>query len=152
MKLSRFFLGPLLATLICPFASRAQDTYQHKHEMGENLGRVNFAVSCNAAAQQQFNRAVALLHSFWYDEAEKGFTEVTKADPKCGMGYWGIAMSSYHPVWSPPTAAELQHGLAGVQKANVVGARMQRERDYIAAIETFYKDPDKFDHRTRALA
>src|SRR5437867_10689009 len=152
MKLSRFFLGPLLATLICPFASRAQDTYQHKHEMGENLGRVNFAVSCNAAAQQQFNRAVALLHSFWYDEAEKAFTEVTKTDPKCGMGYWGIAMSFYHPVWSPPTGAELRNGSAAVQRANIVSARTQKERDYIAAIEAFFKDTDKLDHRTRAVA
>ena len=152
MKLSRFFLGPLLATLICPFASRAQDTYQHKHEMGENLGRVNFAVSCNAVAQQQFNRAVALLHSFWYDEAEKAFTEVTKTDPKCGMGYWGIAMSFYHPVWSPPTGAELRNGSAAVQRANIVSARTQKERDYIAAIDAFFKDADKLDHRTRAVA
>src|SRR2546427_5280393 len=139
MKLCRLFLGVTLTALTCSFASRAQEMSQHKHDMGEKLGRVSFAISCNRAAQQQFNRAVALLHSFWYDEAEKGFAEVTKADPKCGMGYWGIAMSSYHPVWSLPTAAELQHGLAGAQKANIVGARMQRERDYIAAIGTFYK-------------
>ena len=152
MKLSRFFLGAFLATLICPFASRAQDTHQHKHEMGENLGRVNFAVSCNAAAQQQFNRAVALLHSFWYDQAEKAFTEVTKTDPKCGMGYWGVAMSFYHPVWSPPTGAELRNGSAAVQRANVLSARTQRERDYIAAIDAFFKDTDKLDHRTRAVA
>ena len=152
MKLSRFFLGAFLATLICLFASRAQDTHQHKHGMGENLGRVNFAVSCNAAAQQQFNRAVALLHSFWYDEAEKAFTEVTKTDPKCGMGYWGIAMSFYHPVWSPPTGAELRNGSAAVQRANVLSARTQRERDYIAAIDAFFKDTDKLDHRTRAVA
>jgi len=120
--------------------------------MSEKLGRVNFTVSCNRAAQQQFNRAVALLHSFWYEEAEKGFVEVTKADPKCGMGYWGIAMSSYHPVWAPPVAAELRNGMAAMQKANMVGARTQREQDYIKAIETFYQDADKIDHRTRALA
>jgi len=120
--------------------------------MGEKLGRVNFTVSCNKAAQQQFNRATALLHSFWYAEAEKGFLEVTKTDPKCGMGYWGIAMSSYHPVWAPPVAAELRTGTTAMQKATEVGARTQREKDYISAIETFYKDVDKFDHRTRALA
>jgi tetratricopeptide (TPR) repeat protein len=119
--------------------------------MGEKLGRVNFTVSCNSASQQQFNRAAALLHSFWYEEAEKAFVQVTKTDPKCGMGYWGIAMSSYHPVWSPPVPAELRNGSAAVQQANVVGARTQRERDYIAAIGAFYKDADKFDHRTRAL-
>jgi hypothetical protein len=154
MKLSRLFLFASLAVLLLllPLASRAQEMDQHKHEMGEKLGRVNFSVSCNSAAQQQFNRAVALLHSFWYDEAAKGFAEVMKTDPKCGMGYWGIAMSYYHPVWASPVAAELRNGSAAVQEANVVGARTPRERDYIAAIAVFYKDADKFDHRTRALA
>jgi hypothetical protein len=152
MKLSKLFLGAFLAVLLCPFVPRAQEPEQHKHDMGEKLGRVNFTVSCNSSAQQQFNRAVALLHSFWYEEAEKGFVEVTKTDPKCGMGYWGIAMSSYHPVWAPPVAGELRSGMAATQKANAVGARTQRERDYIAAIAGFYKDADKFDHRTRALA
>jgi tetratricopeptide (TPR) repeat protein len=152
MKLSKLFLGAFLAVLLCPFVPRAQEPEQHKHDMGEKLGVVNFTVSCNSAAQQQFNRAVALLHSFWYEEAAKGFVEVTKTDPKCGMGYWGIAMSFYHPVWSPPVAAELRNGSSAVQEANVVGARTQRERDYIAAIGAFYKDADKFDHRTRALA
>jgi tetratricopeptide (TPR) repeat protein len=152
MKLNRFFLSAALGVLFCPFALSAQETHQHKHEMGEKLGRVNFTVSCSRAAQQQFNRAVALLHSFWYDEAGKAFTQVTQTDPKCGMGYWGIAMSSYHPVWQPPTKTELQNGIASVEKANLAGARTQREKDYIAAIGTFYQDADKFDHRTRAVA
>jgi hypothetical protein len=152
MKLSKFFLGASFALLLGSPALRAQMPEQHKHEMGEKLGRVNFTVSCNEAAQQQFNRAVALLHSFWYNEAEKGFAEVTRVDPKCGMGYWGIAMSSYHPVWAPPAASELQAGWAAVQKADVVSARTQREKDYIAAIDTFYKNADTLDHRTRALA
>jgi hypothetical protein len=152
MKLSKLFLGASLAVLLCPPVSRAQEPEQHKHDMGEKLGVVNFTVSCNSAAQQQFNRAVALLHSFWYEEAAKAFFEVTKTDPKCGMGYWGIAMSFYHPVWSPPIAAELRNGSAAVQQANVVGAQTPRERDYIAAIAAFYQGADKLDHRTRALA
>jgi tetratricopeptide (TPR) repeat protein len=124
----------------------------HGHDAGEKLGRVNFVVSCNSAAQQQFNRGVALLHSFWYEEAAKAFVAVTKTDPKCGMGYWGLAMSFYHPVWSPPIPAELRGGLDAVQQAKLVAARTQREKDYIAAIETFYTHADKLDHRTRALA
>lgn len=152
MKFSKLFLGVSLAVLVCPFTLTAQETQPHKHDMGEKLGRVNFTVSCNRAAQQQFNRATALLHSFWYAEAEKGFVQATKADPKCGMGYWGIAMSSYHPLWAPPVAAELQNGMAAMQKANVAGARTQREKDYLAAIQAFYQDADKVDHRTRALA
>ena len=132
MKLSRLFLGASLAVLLCPFVPRAQEPEQHKHDMGEKLGVVNFTVSCNSAAQQQFNRAVALLHSFWYEEAAKAFFEVTKTDPKCGMGYWGIAMSFYHPVWSPPVAAELRNGSAAVQASkrgwcsNAKGAGLHR--------------------------
>jgi tetratricopeptide (TPR) repeat protein len=152
MKFIRIILCASIAVLFSPVLSSAQMTHQHKHEMREKLGRVNFSVSCNKAAQQQFNRAVALLHSFWYDEAEKGFIEATKSDPQCGMGYWGIAMSLYHPVWAPPVAAELQKGIAATQKASVAGARTPRERDYIKAIEIFYRDTDKLDHRTRALA
>jgi hypothetical protein len=152
MKLSRFFFGASLTVLLCSPTLRAQDMSQHKHDMGEKLGRVNFAVTCNAAAQQQFNRAVALLHSFWYDEAARGFADVAKSDPKCGMAYWGVAMSFYHPVWTPPVPAELRSGSAAALEAKRVGARTQRERGYIAAIATFYQDADKVDHRTRALA
>lgn len=152
MRIIRLIPSALLAVFVCPFTLPAQEMQPHKHDMGEKLGRVNFTVSCNKAAQQQFNRATALLHSFWYAEAEKAFVEVTKTDPKCGMGYWGVAMSSYHPVWAPPVAAELRTGMTAMQKATELGARTQREKDYIGAIETFYKDADKLDHRTRALA
>lgn len=123
----------------------------HRHEPSE-LGRVNFTVSCTLQAQKKFNRAVAWLHSFEYEEAEKAFSEVAAADPRCGMAHWGIAMSNYHPLWAPPTAAELKRGWEAIEKAKLAGARTQRERDYIAAMEAFYKDADKVDHRTRAFA
>ena len=142
----------LLVAFLCHTNSAsAQEGHQpqhtHPHDPSEKLGQVNFTVSCNPQAQRQFNRAVAWLHSFEYEEAEKAFTEVTVTDPRCGMGYWGIAMSNYHPIWAPPTAAELQKGSSAIEKAKGVGARTQRERDYIAAIEVFYKDSDKLDHR-----
>lgn len=133
------------------FAS-AQEGHQHRHDPAEKLGRVNFSVSCNAQAQRQFNRAVAWLHSFEYEEAEKTFTEVTVTDPRCGMGYWGIAMSNYHPIWAPPTAAELQKGSSAIEKAKVAGAQTQREREYIAAIEVFYTASDTLDHKARVFA
>ena len=123
----------------------------HRHEATE-LGRVNFTVSCTPPAQKQFNRAVAWLHSFEYEEAEKAFTEVATTDPRCGMAYWGVAMSNYHPLWAPPTPAELKRGSDAIEKAKLTGARTQRERDYIAALELFYKDTDKLDHRTRVFA
>jgi predicted Zn-dependent protease len=143
----------LLVTLLCqPLPVRAQEAHGHHQHGAEELGRVIFKVSCTPAAQKQFNRAVAWLHSFEYEEAEKAFAEVAAADPRCGMAHWGVAMSNYHPLWAPPTAAELQKGRQAVERAKSVGARTQRERDYIAAVELFYKDADSLDHRARANA
>ena len=130
----------------------AQETHPHRHDPSEKLGVVNFKTSCTPKAQKQFNHAVAWLHSFEYEEAEKTFTEVAVADPQCGMAYWGVAMSNYHPLWVPPTPAELKKGWSAVEKAKAAGTKTQREQDYIAAIEIFYKDHDKLDHRTRAFA
>lgn len=135
---------------------KTQGGHQHPHETMEGsadkLGRVDFRVSCSKKAQMQFNHAVAWLHSFEYEEAEKVFTQVTVTDPRCGMGYWGIAMSNNHPLWAPPTPAELAKGANAIKKAKSVGAGSARERAYIAAIELFFKDPDKVDHRTRTFA
>jgi tetratricopeptide (TPR) repeat protein len=142
------FLCATLLWLLCAAAIKAQEAHQHQHE----LGKVNFTISCSISAQKQFNRAVAWLHSFEYEEAEKAFTQVTFTDQKCGMGYWGIAMSNYHPIWAPPTEEELKKGWVAIEKAKSIGARTERERDYIAAIEVFYKDKDKLDHRGRAFS
>jgi tetratricopeptide repeat protein len=119
---------------------------------GEKLGTVTFPVSCTPAASQQFARAVALLHSFWYEEAVKAFTEVTVTDPSCAMGFWGVAMSMYYPLWYPPSEATLKAGLVGLDRVKAVGAKTQRERDYLTAIDAFYRDWDKSDHRTRTVA
>jgi tetratricopeptide (TPR) repeat protein len=119
---------------------------------GEKLGTVKFPVTCTPAASQQFARAVALLHSFWYEEAVKAFTEITVIDPSCAMGFWGVAMSMYYPLWYPPSEATLKAGLAALDRAKAVGAKTQRERDYLAAIDTFYRDWDKTDHRSRTVA
>jgi hypothetical protein len=121
-------------------------------QQADKLGQVHFPTSCSVAAQPQFDRAVALLHSFWYAEAVKAFTVVTKTDPSCAMGYWGIAMSLWYPLWHPPSEATLKQGWEAVQQAKATGGKSERERDYIAAIEVFYKDATKLDHRTRALA
>ncbi len=153
MKCFHLFLAAMISVL-CFSPTRAQEMHPHTHTHApaEKLGQVNFPVSCNASAQKQFNRATALLHSFWYEEAEKAFAAVAKDDPKCVMAHWGVAMSLYHPVWAPSTPAELKKGWAAVEKAKSVDAKSDRERDYIAAIEAFYKDSDRLDHRTRALA
>jgi tetratricopeptide (TPR) repeat protein len=118
----------------------------------DKLGTVVFPVSCSPAANQQFARAVAMLHSFWYEEAVKAFTEVTSTDPSCAMGFWGVAMSMYYPLWYPPSEATLKSGVAVLDRAKAIGAKTQRERDYLAAIDAFYRDWDKSDHRSRAVA
>ena len=143
---------PSITLFFLAASAVAQEMHPHKHEASEVLGVVNFTVSCKPQAQKQFNRAVAWLHSFEYEEAEKAFTEVTVSDPQCGMGYWGIAMSNYHPLWAPPSAAELKKGWTAVEKAKTAGARTKREQGYIAAVEVFYKDNDTIDHRKRAFA
>lgn len=152
MKLIARFLTVILLALFCFAVADAQEMHTHRHEPSEKLGRVNFPISCNSAAQKQFNRATALLHSFWYEEAEKTYTAITRMEPKCSMAYWGVAMSLYHPVWAPATPAELQKGWAAIEKAKSVGELTVRERDYIAAIEAFYRGYGTVDHRNRALA
>jgi hypothetical protein len=113
---------------------------------------VDFATSCSPAVQHPFKHAVWTLHSFWYPEALKEFTAVTEADPGCAIGYWGIAMSHWYPLWYPPTAASLKAGSEAVAKAMEAPTKTDREKDYIVAIAAFYRDNDKLDHRTRAVA
>ena len=115
-------------------------------------GEVNFQISCGPAVQKTFKEAVWTLHSFWYPEALKGFTTVTEAEPGCAMGYWGIAMSHWYPLWFPPSPAALKAGAEAVEKAVAAGPKTERENDYIAAIAAFYRDSDKLDHQTRAVA
>ena len=115
-------------------------------------GEVNFQISCGPAAEKTFKEAVWTLHSFWYPEALKGFTAVTEAEPGCAMGYWGIAMSHWYPLWYPPSPAALKAGAEAVERAVAAGPKTEREKEYIAAIAAFYHDSDKLDHRTRAVA
>lgn len=126
---------------------------QHEHGSPDSaaLGRVNFPVSCAPELQPEFNRAVALLHSFWYKKAEETFSAIAQSDSNCGMAQWGVAMSHYRQLWDPPTASDLKEGLAAIEKAKSAGAKTQRERDYIGAMEIFYKDSDKRSHAARAL-
>jgi len=121
------------------------------HDEAGALGQVRFPTSCAEPAQPGFERGVALLHSFWYEEALKTFTSVTTTDPGCAMGYWGMAMSVYYPLWQPPSDAMLTKGRAALDRAATLNAT-PREKDYVAALATFYRDTDKLDHRTRAVA
>src|SRR6059058_4545668 len=119
----------------------------------DKVGTVHFATSCSATVQQDFERAVAMLHSFWFSASTGAFRAVAQSDPACGIAHWGVAMNLLgNPFGWPPSPKALADGWAAVERAKAAGAKTQRERDYVGAIEMFYKDADKIDHRTRALA
>ena len=97
----------LIFTLLVAFVGAvfaAPAVAQHDHPAGDpsKLGKVKFTVSCDPTVQQQFSNAVAMLHSFWYEKASDTFAVVAEKDPKCGMAYWGVAMTHYHPIWEAP--------------------------------------------------
>jgi tetratricopeptide (TPR) repeat protein len=154
MRFSSLALCVLLLGCLAGVGAVADEGHQHPAGDPEKLGTVSFPTSCAPEVQKQFQRGVAMLHSFWYEEAERTFNEVAKTDPGCAMAYWGLAMSYFHPIWDGrgPDAAVLKKGWEAVEKAKSVAPKTERERDYVAAIEAFYKDSDKLDHRTRVLA
>ena len=140
--------------LACLMSTAPRAFGQHEHGVAETakIGSVDFQISCDPAVRADFNRGVALLHSFWYRKASETFAAIAKADPSCGMAEWGVAMSHYRQLWDPPTPTDLQLSSEAVQKAQAAGAKTQRERDYIAAMETFYKDPATRSQVVRSLA
>ena len=124
----------------------------HAQTDAEKLGTVNFETSCKPEAQRLFNQGMLYQHSFWYRASQNVFEDVLKADPQCGIAYWGIALSM---LWNPhvPTPAKnLADGAAMIAKGKSLGAGTQRERDYLDALGVMYADFDKVDHRTRIVA
>src|SRR5271157_3127349 len=134
------------------FFAVADEGHHHEELTQEQLGTVHFPVSCAADAQKTFEKGVALLHSFWYEEAEKTFLDVEKQDPKCAMAYWGEAMSVWHELWDQPNAATIKRASAELKKADKAKAKTDRERDYIQALKAFYSNSKKADHEARARA
>ena len=120
-----------------------------QEEADTRLGNVHFATSCNETAQRRFDRAMRYQHSFWYRESKEIFEEAIKADPECGIAYWGVALSLLNNPHNPPPAPNLPLGLAAIQKAKAVGAKTERERDFIDALSVFYTDYDKVPHSAR---
>ena len=139
----------LLAVATVALMSAAQPAH---HDHGPQLGRVSFETSCNRAGNALFRTGLGWLHSFEYEQAERAFAQAATADPGCTIAYWGVAMSQYHPLWAPPSAAELAKAEAALVKAKQGGAASERERAFVAAIDTFYRDSDRLDHKRRALA
>jgi tetratricopeptide (TPR) repeat protein len=134
------------AVLVPKPAALAQDAAD------KQLGSVHFKTSCNETAQRRFDRAMRYQHSFWYRASQEIFEEALKADPECAIAHWGIALSLLYNPHAPPPPENLPLGLAALQKGKAIGAKTQRERDYIDTLLVFYTDYDKIDHRTRVQA
>ena len=134
--------------LLLPYTS-AQEV--HSHPVPEQLGKVSFAMPCTPDVQEQFNRGVALIHSFAYNAAKVEFESVAKKDPRCAMAHWGIALSYFRQLWDPPLVpATLPMGLKEIQSAQQMGAGTERERQFIEALALIYKDADTVSYRERA--
>jgi hypothetical protein len=115
------------------------------------FGSVEFETSCGEKVKANFNLAIKLLHSFEYDEAEKVFSQVIDEAPDCAMAYWGVAMSNFHALWTPPSQAEIEKGNKAIEIANSITNKNERESGYINAIAAYYKDWNKTDHLTRCI-
>ncbi len=140
--------GVVLSLTLWSLTAVADD--MHHHDLGEKLGTVSFPISCSPAVQKPFERGLALLYSFEYEEADNQFKAVAAKDAKCAMAYWGQAMSLYHQLWARPGKEDLKRGADLLVRAKGLKPATGREREYIDALTVFYSNTDKLDHRQRA--
>src|SRR5258708_625912 len=124
------------------------DEAHHHADDKEKLGTVSFPVSCSPQEQASAERGLALLHSFWFDEAQKQFEESAQKEPQCAMAYWAEAIGLYRPLAYRPSDSDMRAGWALIQKEQAPHAKKQRERDYIDALAVFYRN-DNRDYETR---
>jgi len=120
-----------------------------QEDADQKLGKVHFATSCNEVAQRRFDRAMRYQHSFWYVQSREIFEEAIKADPDCAIAYWGIALSLLNNPHGAIPAPNLPLGLAAIEKAKAIGAKTERERDYVNAMAVMYVDYDKVPQQAR---
>ena len=140
-----------LLALLLLFSSSLGAQEAHNHGAPEKLGMVSFRTSCMPDVQQQFDRGVALLHSFAYTAADDAFRSVAEQDPRCAMAHWGIAMTYFHQLWDPPLLpAGISIAQREIQLAQQAKANTARERKFINALSLIYQDADSVAYRTRA--
>src|SRR5580658_1437025 len=148
---ARLLLCFCLLSAVSAFALNGQ-MEGHHHDGAEQLGKVSFPISCAPGSQSAFERGVALMHSFEYEQAEKQFTEISQKDPGCAMAHWGIALSLFHAIWERPEDSTLKRGHDEMAQAQKIGAKTERERGYISALAVFYSDPEKKNYLKQAGA
>jgi len=153
MRTIAVILGATALLLLAPARSFAQHEHEHDHGdmVPEHFGTVHFPISCKVDLEPDFERAVAMLHSFAYPQAAKAFADVAVRDPSCAMAQWGVAMTYFHPIWGPPTPEEFAAGKAAADKAASLAQNANaRERDLIAAIGAYYQG-DAIPFATRVV-
>jgi hypothetical protein len=139
----------LILAFFFPALLAAQE--MHDHAAPEKLGTVSFPTSCKPETQQEFNRAVALLHSFAYGPAEEAFKSVAAQDSQCAMAHWGVAMTHFHQLWDPHLPADgIAAGQKEIAQAEALNAATERERGFIHALSLLYKDAATVPYNTRA--
>ena len=112
---------------------------QHGHG-SEGVGTAHMETSCAPAVQARFDRALAVLHNFWYARALTLFQEIQRADPECAMAYWGAAMTYNHPLWDAPSSKDTAAAWAHVQKGLEARSQDDREHMYLLAVAALYQD------------
>jgi hypothetical protein len=144
----------LTAAVLLVFTAARGVAQEHQHLNRERLGEVHFATSCVQVAQSEFNRAVALLHSFQFSRAIDDFNVVLREDPKCAMAYWGIALSDWSNPFAPglKDKGQLQLGQQSAERGKESGAKTERERAYLAAVGQLYRDFENTPQQVRLLA
>ncbi len=105
-------------------------------------GAVDFPISCKPEVKEDFLTALALLHSFFYDEAHRRFQDIARRDPACAMAWWGVAMTRYQQLWSPPTPEEFEKGREAARMAKKIGGRTELERGFIDAVAAYFDSPE----------
>ena len=137
-------IAGLLTSALCSNAFGQQD---------EKLGKLSFPTSCDPKVQAEFERGVAMIHSYWFTVARRTFEGVLRQDPSCAMAHWGVAIDILgNTLVGPPTRDNANAAWAELEKARVIGAKTERERDWIAALSTYYRDHDKVSLTTRLAA
>jgi hypothetical protein len=147
-------MARLTAAILLSLSAAGSVAQEHRHANGEKLGSVNFAITCNEKAQKDFNRAVALLHSFQFSRAIDGFNLVLQDDASCGIAYWGIALSDWSNPFAPgiKASSQLKLGRDNAARGERVGAKTERERAYVMAVGRLYRDYEKTPQPARLLA
>jgi tetratricopeptide (TPR) repeat protein len=137
--------------ILCTWTANAQAPPQTRAAM-EGLGVLAFATSCKPSTQQEFERGVALLHSFSYAESEEAFRAVIAVNPRCAIAHWGVAMSRFHELWSPPGPDDLRTGWTEINEAQRENSATVRETEFVGALAAFYRNWDRVPHTVRARA